>query len=91
MPLFDEMTLDLCVKFVIAGFLLSVFYGLLIIPSCYAWGSNGGQLSMLLSVALFLFIVYMLKKANIDLENLGVWLANNAIIIVIVALACVCQ
>lgn len=87
MPLFDEMTLDLCVKFVIAGFLLSVFYGLLIIPSCYAWGSNGGQLSMFLSVALFLFIVYMLKKANIDLENLGVWLANNAIIIIIVALA----
>lgn len=42
---------------------------------------------MFLSVALFLFIVYMLKKANIDLENLGVWLANNAIIIVIVALA----
>ncbi|WP_298030820.1 ABC-2 transporter permease [uncultured Dysosmobacter sp.] len=84
---FEELTLALCVKFSLAGFVIALFYGLLTIPTGYALGANGGSFTMMLSVMLVLAIAYILKKFNVDLESLALWLANYASIISVVVLA----
>lgn len=84
---FKELTLSLCVKFSVAGFVLALFYGLLTIPTGYAMGTNGGSFTMMFSVVLFLAVAYILKQFRIDLESLALWLANYAIIIGVVVLA----
>lgn len=84
---FEELTLALCVKFSLAGFVIALFYGLLTIPTGYALGVNGGSFTMIFSVMLVLAIAYILKKFNVDLESLALWLANYAIIISVVVLA----
>ncbi|MCI9428481.1 MAG: ABC-2 transporter permease [Eubacterium sp.] len=84
---FKELTLVLCVKFSLAGFTLALFYGLLTIPTGYAWGVNSGSLTMIFSVMLVLAVAYVLKQFHVDLESLALWLANYAIIIGIAVLA----
>lgn len=78
---FDEFTLAQCVKFSLAGFVLALFYGLLTIPTGYAFGVNGGSFTMILSIILTLGVAYLLKQFNVDMESLATWLANYAVII----------
>lgn len=84
---FDELTLALCVQLSLAGFVFALFYGLLTIPTGYAFGVNGGPLTMILSVILILGVSYILKQFNVDMESLAVWLAKYAVIVGVVVLA----
>lgn len=83
---FDELTLALCAQLSLAGFVFALFYGLLTIPTGYAFGVNGGPLTMILSVILILAVTAILKQTNIDLERITLWLTNYAIIITTVVL-----
>lgn len=78
---FEDFTIVLCAKFSSLGFVLALFYGLLTIPSGYAMGNNGGPFTMMFSVVLFLAVAYFLKKLNIDMENIVLWIANYAVFI----------
>lgn len=78
---YGELTFDLCVKFSLAGFALSLFYGLLTIPTNYLMGANGGSFTMIFSVMMLLAVAFVLKKANVDLTSLALWFENHAIII----------
>lgn len=83
---FEDFTIALCVKFSSLGFVLALFYGLLTIPSGYAMGDNGGSFTMMFSVVLFLAVAYLLKKMNIDMENIMLRIANYAGFISVIGL-----
>lgn len=84
---FDELTLALCAKFSLAGFVFALFYGLLTIPTGYAFGVNGTSFTMILSVILILGVTYLLKQFNMDMESFATWIANYAVIIGVAVLA----
>ena len=68
---------------VISGLLLAIFYGMITIPAGYSMGSNGGPLVMLVTTFLLIGAFYGLKRLNIDIEALLVYLKDNLMLAVI--------
>jgi len=62
---------------VLSGLLLAIFYGLIAIPAGYSMGSNGGPLAMILTTFILMGAFYVLKRLNIDIEALLVYLKDN--------------
>lgn len=64
----------------ISGLLLAIFYGMITIPAGYSMGTNGGPLAMLLTTFLLMGAFYVLKRLNVDIEALLVYLKDNLLL-----------